>query len=91
MDIEWVLENYIESESECLFWLNEYEKSGIYTKEEYIDGLKHLRHASIECGFIEKDLISTHLRILKELSNIGVNAEIAGKELRKAMESINSH
>ena len=78
--MKWVLENYIESESECLFLLSEYEKTSAYTINEYIDALKELRKLGTS-----KDSIATHLRILRELSYIGIDARIAGKKIREAI------
>lgn len=79
-DINWLSENYIESISDCIELLYEYEKKGALSKESLIEGCRQMRLFETSKGSM-----STHLDLLYRLGVLGVSAKTAGIKIRGAI------
>jgi hypothetical protein len=77
--IDWFVENYIENKEQCEFLLEQAEKKYSFTKKQFYEGCYLLR-----LGRFDKDLLETHIKLLGEMSNVGIKAAIAGAKLREA-------
>ena len=84
MKINWFTENYIENRKLCEFLLEKAEIKYSFTREQFYEGCFELRK-----GKTDKDLLETHIKLLGELSLVGINASIAGAKIREAL--IDSH
>jgi len=78
--IDWFVENYIEDKKQCEFLLKQAERKYCFTKEQFYEGCKEFR-----LWRDEKDSLETHIKLLGEMSLIGIKAYIAGIKLREAL------
>lgn len=79
--INWFTENYIENKAQCEFLLEKGEIKYPLTKKYIYEGCYELRR-----GRTDKEALETHIKILGEMSQVGINASIAGAALREAMK-----
>jgi hypothetical protein len=85
--IDWFVENYIENKDQCEFLLEQAEIRYSLTKKMIYEGCVEIRKNKTE-----KDLLENHIKLLGEMSNVGIKAAIAGAKLREAfLESENKH
>lgn len=82
-DINWLSENYIESISDCIELLYEYEMKGTHTKDALLEGCRQMMLLETSKGSM-----STHLDLLYRLGVLGVDAKTAGIKIREAIYSI---
>ena len=80
MDIEWILKNYTEDKLDCEKLLFQASVDYSFTQEQFIDGCKELKRYTLE-----KVSLKQHLKILGEMSLIGIKSSIAGKKIREAI------
>ena len=78
--LNWFVKNYIENKDQCLFLSEQAEIKYKFTKEGVYEGCVELRR-----GRTYKDLLETHIKLLGEMGNIGINSCIAGIKLREAL------
>ena len=71
---------YIESQSQCIDTILQYEKDGCYDKKQLIQGCLELRKYETT-----RVSIATDLELLTSMSKIGVEATIAGQKIREAI------
>ena len=79
IDINWFAENYIEDDSRCLFLLKQAEDKYSFTMQDFYIGCFELRKIKTDKGSLQ-----THLLLLGNMGNVGINAHIAGVKLRDA-------
>ena len=79
--LKWFKENYKQTKTECAEILLQAQKDYPFTIEQIKDGCIELRKAP----FIDKDHLPTHIKLLGELCNVGIQSSIAGEALREAI------
>ena len=80
MNLEWFNENYIENKKLIEFLLEDAEKHHLITKEQIYNGCKEIKKV-----VTKKGLLDTHITLLVNMTDVGINAEIAGIKLREAL------
>jgi hypothetical protein len=79
-DLIWLSENYIEGPIECRNWILSFELTTESTQDAYLEALRKLRSVSFE-----KCSIFTHLKMIADLSRVGLNASQAGERMREIL------
>ena len=80
MNLDWFNDNYLENSEQIDYLLDKIEKYHAITREQLLDGCKELRKISTD-----KELLETHIRLFTNMSDVGINAHIAGVKLREAL------
>lgn len=83
--LKWFTDNYTQNKAECVNILRHALKDYPFTVEQLKDGCFELRKVS----FIDKDHLPTHIKLIGELCNVGIKANIAGEKLREAIIKVN--
>jgi hypothetical protein len=79
--LNWFTDNYKQDKNECIAILTQAQKDYPFTIEDIKVGCTELRKIPLE----DQDHLPTHIKILGELSNVGINANIAGEKLRESL------
>ena len=78
--LDWFDKNYIESRSECAKAVIKATIDYPFTVEELKEKCQELRKTELK-----NQSLSTHIKIIGDLCNYGVNASIAGEKIREAL------
>ena len=79
-ELKWFAENYIESKEECKELLIKAQIDYPFTIAELKEGCMELQKTSIS-----NPSLIPHIKLIGDLCSIGVQAEIAGESIRKAI------
>ena len=80
--LKWFAANYRQTKIECARILLQAQKDYPFTIDDFKKGCVELRKIPLE----DQDYLPTHIKLLGEMGNVGINASIAGEKLREALQ-----
>ena len=79
--LDWFDDNYSESRDECAMLV-------LDAQRDYPITAKQLKNGCVELKKIMDESLYVHIKLIGDLSNVGISSNIAVESIRKALQSI---